>query len=97
MSKNWRATACLLGGLFAAAASRAQEIDSSMFAGLEARAIGPAVMSGRIAAIDAVATYPLTTAILSTAVLRDDRLTGRVAAGAVIIVAAIVCLIIARG
>jgi photosystem II stability/assembly factor-like uncharacterized protein len=60
MSNPWRATACLLGGLLAATASGAQDIDSSMFAGLEARSIGPAVMSGRIAAIDAVATYPLT-------------------------------------
>ena len=36
------------------------EVDSSTFGGLEARAIGPAVMSGRIAAIDAVAGDPLT-------------------------------------
>ena len=37
-------------------ASQAQtEIDSNTFAGLEARAIGPAVMSGRIAGIDGVA------------------------------------------
>jgi photosystem II stability/assembly factor-like uncharacterized protein len=36
------------------------EIDSSTFGGLEARAIGPAVMSGRISALDGVAADPLT-------------------------------------
>lgn len=36
------------------------EIDSSTFGGLEARALGPAVMSGRISSIDAVADDPLT-------------------------------------
>lgn len=36
------------------------EIDSSTFGGLYARSIGPAIMSGRIAAIDAVAEDPLT-------------------------------------
>ncbi len=36
------------------------EIDSNTFAGLEARAIGPAVMSGRVAALAAVAADPLT-------------------------------------
>ena len=35
------------------------DIDSSTFGGLRARGIGPAVMSGRIAAIDAVPTDPL--------------------------------------
>ncbi len=43
-----------------AAAVQSTEIDSSTFGGLEARAIGPAVMAGRIAAIDGVATDPLT-------------------------------------
>ncbi len=38
----------------------AQEIDSNTFGGLSARAIGPATMSGRIAAIDVVATHPVT-------------------------------------
>ncbi len=38
----------------------AQEIDSSTFGGLSARAIGTATTSGRIAAIDALPTYPLT-------------------------------------
>src|SRR5216110_381451 len=36
------------------------EIDSNTFGGLEARSIGPAVMGGRIAAIDAVPQDPLT-------------------------------------
>jgi len=36
------------------------KIDSNTFGGLHARAIGPAVMSGRIAAIDAIAEDPLT-------------------------------------
>lgn len=35
-------------------------IDSNTFGGLRARAIGPATMSGRVAAIDAVAEDPLT-------------------------------------
>ena len=35
-------------------------IDSSTFGGLEARALGPATMSGRITSIDAVAEDPLT-------------------------------------
>jgi photosystem II stability/assembly factor-like uncharacterized protein len=38
----------------------AAAVDSSTFGGLEARAIGPAVMSGRVAALDAVAEDPLT-------------------------------------
>jgi photosystem II stability/assembly factor-like uncharacterized protein len=38
----------------------AQEIDSNTFGGLSARSIGPATMSGRIAALDVVASYPLT-------------------------------------
>jgi hypothetical protein len=49
--------AALLAGLIALpAASRAQEIklDSETFSGLDLRPIGPAAMSGRIAAIDGV-------------------------------------------
>ncbi|MDX1645129.1 MAG: glycosyl hydrolase, partial [Thermoanaerobaculia bacterium] len=38
----------------------AAEIDSNTFGGLEARAIGPATMSGRIAALDVVGEDPLT-------------------------------------
>ena len=44
----------------AAAPAAEIELDSAAFAGLEARALGPAVMSGRIAAIDAVPGPPLT-------------------------------------
>lgn len=44
----------------APASAPAVELDTATFGGLEARAIGPAVMSGRIAAIDAVATDPVT-------------------------------------
>ena len=41
------------------AAARAQvQIESGTFAGMRARNIGPAVMSGRIAAIDAVPSNP---------------------------------------
>lgn len=40
--------------------STAANIQSSTFGGLSARSIGPAVMSGRIAAIDAAATQPTT-------------------------------------
>ncbi|MBW8873501.1 MAG: glycosyl hydrolase [Acidobacteria bacterium] len=49
-------------GLALAGAALAAEtaIDSNTFGGLEARAIGPAVMGGRIAAIDAVPHDPLT-------------------------------------
>ncbi|HSN55094.1 MAG TPA: hypothetical protein VLT32_10490 [Candidatus Sulfomarinibacteraceae bacterium] len=48
-----------LSSSFAFAAEKI-EIDSATFGGLRARAIGPAVMSGRISAIDAVATDPVT-------------------------------------
>ncbi len=44
----------------ATAAQAESTIDSNTFGGLEARAIGPAVMGGRIASIDAVAKAPLT-------------------------------------
>lgn len=43
-----------------AAADEGIKITSDTFGGLQARALGPAVMSGRIAAIDAVAEDPLT-------------------------------------
>jgi len=42
------------------AAETSISIDSATFGGLRARAIGPAVMSGRIAAIDATAADPVT-------------------------------------
>ncbi len=41
-----------------AAVSAAASVDPALWAGLKARAIGPAAMSGRIAAIDAVAGNP---------------------------------------
>jgi photosystem II stability/assembly factor-like uncharacterized protein len=44
----------------ALAADAGVKITSDTFGGLQARALGPAVMSGRIAAIDAVANDPLT-------------------------------------
>lgn len=44
----------------APAAKKAPKISSATFGGLRARAIGPAVMSGRIASLDAVAGDPLT-------------------------------------
>ena len=44
--------AALAGGVFA---DEAVKIDSSTLAGLRARSIGPAAMSGRISAIDGVA------------------------------------------
>lgn len=45
----------MLAPLFGAAETT---IDSGMFSGLEARALGPATMSGRIAAIDGSAADP---------------------------------------
>jgi hypothetical protein len=56
-----RATSLTLALLFGAVlpAVAAVEIDSNTFGALRARSIGPAVMSGRIAAIDAVAEDPL--------------------------------------
>ena len=44
----------------AGAAEETVTIDSATFGGLKARAIGPAVMSGRISAIDGVASDPVT-------------------------------------
>ena len=43
-----------------------------------------------------IAAYPLFTALLGAAVLREDRLTGRVLAGTVVTVAAVVWLVAAR-
>ncbi len=51
------AVACIA---IAAAPPATAGIDENTFGGLAARAIGPAVMSGRIAALDAVAEDPLT-------------------------------------
>jgi photosystem II stability/assembly factor-like uncharacterized protein len=55
--KRYILPALLLGAALPAAA--AVEIDSNTFGALRARSIGPAVMSGRIAAIDAAAGDPL--------------------------------------
>ncbi len=52
--------AALLGLSLALPAAAAVEIDSNTFGALRARAIGPAIMSGRISAIDAVPGDPLT-------------------------------------
>lgn len=53
----------LIGAAAAAAAliispALAQQVDGSLFSGMEARLVGPASMSGRIAAIDSVADDP---------------------------------------
>lgn len=59
--KHIQAIALFAAMLIAATVAPAQvEINTNTFGGLRARAIGPAVMSGRIAAIDAVGTDPLT-------------------------------------
>ena len=50
------AVVTLVGAPLAAAV----KIDSNTFGGLRARSIGPAAMSGRVAALDAVAEDPLT-------------------------------------
>ena len=50
-------TALALAGL---ASAQEVRVDSDTFGGLEARSIGPAVMSGRVSAIDAVASERLT-------------------------------------
>ncbi|UCC72535.1 MAG: glycosyl hydrolase [Gemmatimonadota bacterium] len=57
----WRGCV-LLAALLAlpAVASAQAKIESAAFGGLRARPIGPATMSGRIAAMDAVSEYPLT-------------------------------------
>jgi photosystem II stability/assembly factor-like uncharacterized protein len=64
-SMDWHSLRILGLGLLAAAGAAAQpglEIDASTFGGLAARPIGPAITSGRIAAIDgaAAAGAPLT-------------------------------------
>ena len=46
--------------LWPAASAAEVSIDSNTFGGLEARALGPSIMSGRISALDATATDPLT-------------------------------------
>lgn len=61
MGRFWRTVGgtAVLGWVAAvAAAGTPQAFDPALLAGLKARAIGPATMSGRIAAIDAVPTNP---------------------------------------
>lgn len=53
-----RLLAGIPAALVACAAHAQIEIDSNTFGSLEARSIGPAVMSGRISAIDGVSAYP---------------------------------------
>ncbi len=52
------ATWFVVAGTLAQAAWAAPSIDPDLFAGLKARSIGPAGMSGRVAAIDAVESNP---------------------------------------
>ena len=62
-ARLWRpllALAALTALTAGAGAEEAVTITSDTFGGIEARAIGPATMSGRISAIDAVAARPLT-------------------------------------
>ena len=61
LRRPFRVCIVLVVALSLAAMAAAQvEIDSNTFGGLHARSIGPALMSGRISAIDAVAEDPLT-------------------------------------
>ena len=53
---SWKA---IVGAaLFAAATPGVAEIDPELLAGMEARSIGPAGMSGRIASVEAVESNP---------------------------------------
>ena len=52
-SKIW-ASAVLATAAVCSATDAAVQVDSNTFGGLQARSIGPAVMGGRIAALDAV-------------------------------------------
>jgi photosystem II stability/assembly factor-like uncharacterized protein len=54
------AVLCTAAFVLPAAATAQVQLDAAAFGGLEARAIGPAVMSGRISAIDAWAENPVT-------------------------------------
>lgn len=60
MARLSAAVGCLLAGIATLAAVQEPAIDSDLFGGLQARSIGPAVMSGRIAAVDVVAGDRLT-------------------------------------
>ncbi len=61
MPRTFKAILCVAAAALAVLPARAEvEIDSSTFGGIEARSIGPANMSGRISALDAVGPDPLT-------------------------------------
>ena len=60
MSRLTAAVACALACLATAPAMQDATIDSDLFGGMQARSIGPAVMSGRVAAVDVVAGDRLT-------------------------------------
>jgi len=57
MNNIFKTMTCV-GALMLGAGSAQAEIDSDLMAGIKARVIGPAAMSGRVAAIDAVASNP---------------------------------------
>ncbi|MEE4273931.1 MAG: hypothetical protein V2I67_19795 [Thermoanaerobaculales bacterium] len=59
-NQNLLTTAIILAACVSMSGAAEVTIDSATFGGLRARAIGPAVMSGRISAIDAEATDPVT-------------------------------------
>src|SRR5688500_10095471 len=54
----WCVGACLAGTLAAQEGGRRPALDSGAFGDFRARGIGPAVMSGRIAALDVVVDNP---------------------------------------
>jgi photosystem II stability/assembly factor-like uncharacterized protein len=57
-ARQWLVGICLLGA--SSALAQAPVFKSELFPGLRARAIGPAAMSGRVAAVDAVPGNPAT-------------------------------------
>ena len=57
-ARQWLFGICLLGA--SSALAQAPALKSELFPGLQARAIGPAAMSGRVAAVDAVPGNPAT-------------------------------------
>ena len=65
-----RFLAAVFGSLIITAAGPAAALDSALLAGIKARNIGPAGMSGRISAIAAVAADPGTIVIGAAYVLK---------------------------
>ena len=57
MRKLFKSAACAAALMFGAVGASA-EMDSDLFTGMKARTLGPASMSGRVAAIDAVESNP---------------------------------------